>query len=213
MAADRRRIPRKPICWGSESAGRFEGWKEHICKSVLKENSWKSILKETHWEINTRHLCHWVPFPGKQAGSSPFVTPAPTGQGERKLLLGLPAKGGAGLPCHWNEAPRVTQSSPLTSGRRRTEVHGPWCIHCPWPAVNWAWRGRPSLGVGILGHLVAGRLVPCGLGGGLPPFVLRGPTGCEFMRAPWAPSFGRWAAPRAATTGCLCRAKNAFDFC
>ena len=52
---------------------------------------------------------------------------------------------------------RVTQSSPLTSGRRRTEVHGPWCIHCLWPAVNWAWRGRPSLGVGIPGLLVARR--------------------------------------------------------
>ena len=52
-----------------------------------------------------RHLCRWVPFPGKQAGSSPFVAPAPTGQGERKLRLGLPAKDGAGLPCHWSEAP------------------------------------------------------------------------------------------------------------
>ena len=50
-------------------------------------------------------VCHWAPFPEKQAGSSPFVAPAPTGQGERKLFLGVPAKDGAGLPYHWSEAP------------------------------------------------------------------------------------------------------------
>ena len=26
------------------------------------------------------------------------------------------------------------------------------------------------------------------------PLMLWGPTACEFMQAPWAPSFGRWAA-------------------
>ena len=28
------------------------------------------------------------------------------------------------------------------------------------------------------------------------------------MQAPWAPFFGRWVAPRAATTRCFCRAKK-----
>ena len=32
-----------------------------------------------------RHLCHWVPFAEKQAGSSPFVAPAPMGQGEKNI--------------------------------------------------------------------------------------------------------------------------------
>ena len=40
------------------------------------------------------------------------------------------------------------------------------------------------------------------------PFLLRGPTACELMQARWAPSFGRWAAPRAAAAGCLCWAKK-----
>ena len=49
--------------------------------------------------------CATGSFPRKQAGSSPIVTPAPTGQGERKLILGVPAKDGAGLLCHWSAAP------------------------------------------------------------------------------------------------------------
>ncbi len=37
-----------------------------------------------------RHLCRWVPVgvPGKQAGSSPFVSQSPTGPGGRKLPRG-----------------------------------------------------------------------------------------------------------------------------
>ena len=51
-----------------------------------------------------------------------------------------------------------------------TKVLGLWRSHSLRPAVYWAGRGRPCLGVGIPGLPGAGRRVPCcGLGAGLPP--------------------------------------------
>ena len=44
---------------------------------------------------------HWVPFPGNRRVAARSISSVPTGQGERKMLPGLPARDGAGLPCRW----------------------------------------------------------------------------------------------------------------